>query len=111
MSRGEGFMPANVTKGPLTAFVFVMRCALSCALAYEVVARLGVSQPVWAAISAIIVSQERFIDTRSSLTARIAGPALGVAIGLAVGVLATPFNIPPAVEIAAAVALGAYAAH
>ena len=104
-------MPADVTKGPLTTFVFVMRCALSCALAYEVAARLGVSQPVWAAISAIIVSQERFIDTRSSLTSRIAGTVFGAAIGVAVGALAAPLNLSAAVEVALAVALAAFAAH
>jgi uncharacterized membrane protein YccC len=104
-------MRANFFKSAETTLVFMARCSLACAVAYEAAARLGVSQPVWAAISAIIVSQEKFIDTRSSLTSRIAGTALGVAIGVAVGVLATPFNIPPAVEIAAAVALGAYAAH
>jgi uncharacterized membrane protein YccC len=104
-------MPGRFFRGADGTLIFVARCALASALAYEAAARLGVSQPVWAAISAIIVSQERFIDTRSSLTSRIAGTALGVAIGVAVGALAAPLKIPPGVEIAVAVALAAYAAH
>ena len=104
-------MRANFFKSAETTLVFVTRCSLASALAYEAAAWLGVSQPVWAAISAIIVSQEKFIDTRSSLTSRIAGTALGVAIGFAVGAAGAPLKISPAIEIAAAVALAAYAAH
>jgi uncharacterized membrane protein YccC len=104
-------MRANFFKSAETTLVFMARCSLACAVAYEAAARLGVSQPVWAAISAIIVSQERFIDTRSSLTSRIAGTVFGAAIGVAVGALAGPLNLSAAVEVALAVALAAYAAH
>lgn len=63
---------------------FAVRCSLSAVLAYVVALRLGLPYPVWAPMSALIVSQEDLKTTRHAVTGRIAGTALGVAIAMIV---------------------------
>jgi uncharacterized membrane protein YccC len=84
---------------------FVVRCALAAVVAYKVAALLGLSMPVWASISALVVSQERWHETRASLHERIQGTLLGVGISLAVNFLSTPLHIPPLMQLLVAVAL------
>ena len=58
-------------------------------VAYEVVFSLEL-QGLWAAMSAVIVSQERLHETRSSLAGRILGTLLGIGVTVAVKVTAWP---------------------
>jgi len=60
---------------------------------------------VWAAISALIVSQERLDDTTTSLTGRIAGTIIGACIAVVVSVAAARVAIGVALQVAVAVAL------
>ncbi|WP_186308039.1 FUSC family protein [Paraburkholderia sp. BCC1884] len=83
---------------------FVIRCALAAVVAYKVAELLGLSMPVWASISALVVSQERWHETRASLHERIQGTLLGVGISLAVNFLAMPFHVPPLMQLLVAVA-------
>jgi uncharacterized membrane protein YccC len=90
---------------------FVLRCSLACAVAYELTAWSGMSKPVWAAISALVVSQERLADTRSSLNARIVGTAAGAAISLVIGALGARVGALLGAELVVSVAIAAFVAH
>jgi uncharacterized membrane protein YccC len=104
-------MPLALDRNAETALAFVLRCSGACTLAYEFAYLIGLRQPLWAAISAIVVSQERLGDTRASLTSRIAGTVLGVAVSLAVGACASTLGLSSVAQMAIAVAIAAYAAH
>lgn len=67
--------------------VFAVRCSAAATLAYFLSSFVGLSFPVWAAMSALIVSQEHLHETRRSLIGRILGTVLGVSIALAVNFL------------------------
>ena len=64
----------------LIAFAF--RCSASAVLAYELALKLGLSYPIWALISAIVISQEQWSETWTSTGRRIAGTILGACIAL-----------------------------
>jgi uncharacterized membrane protein YccC len=57
---------------------FVVRCALVASLAYVVAEHIGLPQPVWAPISALVVTQESVTATLSSIHGRFFGTLLGV---------------------------------
>jgi uncharacterized membrane protein YgaE (UPF0421/DUF939 family) len=84
---------------------FVARCALSASLAYGVALQVGLSHPVWAPMSALIVSQERLADTRQSLWGRLLGTVLGMASAVLVDALGRALEAPMAAQIALTVAL------
>jgi uncharacterized membrane protein YccC len=84
---------------------FVIRCAFAAVAAYKLAALTGLSMPVWASISALVVSQERWHETRSSLYDRIRGTLLGVAISLTVNLLAIPLGTSSTVQLIVAVAI------
>ena len=67
------------TKG-VRVLAFVARCADAASVAYQMATRLGLPEPVWAVISALIVSWERLQDTHSSFTGRILATLLGIAV-------------------------------
>lgn len=62
-------------------------------------------------MSALIVSQERLVDTRRSLTGRLVGTVLGMAAAVAVDAVALPLGLPMALQIALTVALCAIPAR
>ena len=92
------------------AVVYALRCAACSTLAYGLAYAVGLGQPIWAAISAVVVSQEKLGDTQASLASRVAGTALGAAISVAVGLAgglvggATLADMAISVGIAAAIA-------
>jgi uncharacterized membrane protein YccC len=91
---------------PVTrAVAFVARCSGAATCAYVAAVAAGLPHAVWAAISALIVSQERLDDTTSSLTGRIAGTIIGACIAVAVSLAATRLDTGVALQIAVAVAV------
>jgi uncharacterized membrane protein YccC len=89
----------------LRAAAFIGRCALAATLAYRLALLVGLSNPVWASVSALIVSQERLHDTRLSLRDRIRGTLAGVLASVAVHALLAPLGADVAVQLALAVAI------
>lgn len=78
---------ANIVSGAdWQSALFVIRCAGAAAIAFEMATALGLAEASWAAVSAIIVSQDQLHDTRSTLVGRILGTMLGIAVTLAVHV-------------------------
>lgn len=63
---------------------FAARCSATTVLSYVLAQRLGLPYPVWAPISALIVSQENLKTTWHAVTGRIFGTCLGVVIALMV---------------------------
>jgi uncharacterized membrane protein YccC len=98
-------LPMQVNKEEFArSMAFVARCALAAAVAYKLAELLGLSMPVWASISALVVSQDRWSETQTSLYERIRGTSLGVAISLVVNVVAISFHIPAIAQLMVAVA-------
>ena len=100
--RDEGSDPRNDT--PMRVINFVVRCSGAATLAYEVASALGFQQSLWAAMSAVIVSQERLYETRTSLKSRVVGTLVGIVVTVAVSEatsgLATPIALQMAVDVA-----------
>lgn len=81
----RSWVTAHVS-GPETirSVAFVVRCTLAAVLSLMVADRMGLDHPVWASVSALVVSQDRLGDTHRSLTWRIAATFIGVAVALLV---------------------------
>ena len=80
------------TKNPnhiIRAVAFVARCSSAATFAYLLVIWVGLPNSLWAAISALVVSQEQLSETRSSLAARILGTLIGICVAVAVNVVAS----------------------
>jgi uncharacterized membrane protein YccC len=73
----------------IRAIAFVFRCAGAATAALELASVLGLPESLWAAMSAVVVSQEHLHETRSSLAGRILGTLLGVGVTVAVGKFAS----------------------
>jgi uncharacterized membrane protein YccC len=71
---------------------------------YELASSLGLHEALWAAMSAVIVSQEHLHETRSTLVGRIFGTLLG--IGVTVGVSEAASRIAASTAVQMAVAVG-----
>ena len=84
---------------------FVIRCAGAATLALWAAVALGLPESVWAAMSALIVSQERLQDTRASLVGRIFGTLLGIGITGLVSIAASRVTASTSAQMAIAVAL------
>jgi len=95
----------------MRVIAYVARCSGSATAAYELALLLGLPEALWAAMSALIVSQERLHETRSSLTGRILGTLVGMAVTIAVNEVATRMAVPTAVQMGLAVAIAALVAR
>lgn len=84
---------------------FVIRCAGSATLAYLLALVLQLPHPVWASMSALIVSQENIHATRDSMSGRIIGTLLGALIALIVHRSGLWLNVPLAWQLALAVGI------
>jgi uncharacterized membrane protein YccC len=94
------------------AAAFVGRCAGAAAGAYELTVSLGLPEPLWAVMSALIVSQEKLDETRSSLTGRVLGTLTGIAVTVSVSEIASRAGaLSTALQMAIAVAVCALVAH
>ncbi|HTR17188.1 MAG TPA: FUSC family protein [Acetobacteraceae bacterium] len=91
--------------------VFALRCAGAATLAYWLATVVGLPHPLWATVSAVIVSQDRFMETRLSISGRIVGTIIGAGVAVAIGLLALRLHLDITVQIAAAVAICAVVAR
>lgn len=98
-------------KSSMPAIAFVVRCAGAATIAYELATWLGLPQALWAAMSALIVSQDNLNATQSSFRGRIAGTLLGIGVALIVGESAVHVKVPLEFQITVAVAICALAAR
>lgn len=90
---------------------YVARCSGSATAAYELALSLGLPEALWAAMSALVVSQEQLHETHSSLTGRILGTLVGMAVTIAVSEVATRVAAPTSVQIGISVAIAALVAR
>ena len=100
-----------VARKSIRVIAYVARCSGSATAAYELALFLGLPEALWAAMSALIVSQERLHETRSSLTGRILGTLVGMAVTIAVSEVTTRVAAPTAVQMGLAVAIAALVAR
>ncbi|WP_200910883.1 FUSC family protein [Sphingomonas sp. Leaf67] len=71
----------------LAATAFVLRCAGAAVLALLFATWAGLDHPVWATVSALVVSQDRLGDTRRTLVWRLVATAAGIGIAVTIGSL------------------------
>lgn len=86
---------------------FVLRCSGAATLSFVLAQASGLPHPVWAAMSGIIVGQEKLGDTRKTNIGRFVGTLLGVIIAVIVGTALQYCAAGPVAEIAVAVGLAA----
>lgn len=89
----------------IRSVAFVARCTLAAVLSLMIADRMGLDHPVWASVSALVVSQDKLGDTHRSLIWRIAATLIGVAVALLVA-LAMP-HAGPVAMLAVAVGITA----
>jgi uncharacterized membrane protein YccC len=94
----------------LAAVRFALRCAGSAALAYFAAKALGLPKPVWAPVSALIVSQETFQATRGSVQGRITGTLHGAVLALGTYLAGGWLDIPVIGQLAIMVGLAGFVA-
>ncbi|MGY4330770.1 putative membrane protein YccC [Bradyrhizobium sp. LB7.2] len=89
---------------------FVIRCATSASLAYGLATLVGLQHPLWAPVSALIVSQEDVTATIASIRGRFVGTLIGVSVALLVNSIGRMIALPLVLQIAIGVAICAAAA-
>ena len=89
----------------IRAIAFVARCSGAATVAFELGSALGLPEAVWAAMSAVIVSQGQLHETRTSLRGRILGTLLGIVVTIAVSEVTSRMVASTAVQMAMAVAI------
>jgi uncharacterized membrane protein YccC len=90
---------------------FVVRCVIAAALADVIAEHIGLPHPIWAPISALVVSQESVTATLSCGLGRLVGTLLGVIVALIVIWLGTTAHISLLPQIALGVAICALCAN
>ncbi|MDL2410860.1 FUSC family protein [Rhizobium calliandrae] len=95
----------------IRALAFIARCSAAATAAYELASLLGLKESVWAAMSAVIVSQERLDETCSSLMGRILGTLLGIVVTIMVSEAASRAAASVALQMAISVAICALIAR
>ncbi|MEJ2410680.1 MAG: FUSC family protein [Novosphingobium sp.] len=100
-----------MTEAHARDLAFVLRCSCAATLSFLLAQAVGLPHPVWAAMSGVIVGQEKLGDTRQATIGRFIGTLLGVMLAVAIGTLSQWVRMDTAVEIAVAVALAAVAAR
>lgn len=68
----------------IRSIAFVARCTGAAVLSLVIANRIGLDHPVWASVSALVVSQDKLGDTHRSLTWRVVGTLVGLAVALLV---------------------------
>ncbi|MDB5460876.1 MAG: Membrane protein [Caulobacteraceae bacterium] len=84
---------------------YVVRCATVAALAYRLAVLVGLQHPVWAPMSALIVSQGTVTATLQSIWGRCLGTLTGVAAALLVSWLGGFVGLGVMLQVGMAVAL------
>lgn len=86
---------------------FALRGSGAATLSFILAAAAGLPHPVWAAMSGIIVGQEKLGDTGQATVGRFVGTLLGVIVAVLIGTVSQWFGAGATVEIAIAVGLAA----
>lgn len=94
----------------LPLVLFVLRCSAAAMLSNIVGKEIGLAYPVWAVISALIISQAKLTEAREATYGRVAGTFLGIVVTVAVGSLmdymdVTDFSTQMTVVIAVVAAI------
>jgi uncharacterized membrane protein YgaE (UPF0421/DUF939 family) len=84
---------------------FVARCTIAASLAEVIAAHVGLPHPVWAPVSALVVTQESVAATLSSGLGRLVGTVIGVTVAMIVHRLGAPAHISLVPQLAVAVAI------
>ncbi|MBB3809179.1 FUSC family protein [Pseudochelatococcus contaminans] len=84
---------------------FVLRCSLAAMASYELALMVGLHHPVWASVSAVIVSQASLNETQNAVLWRLAGTMTGIVVAVAVGTALAALSVDIAVQIGCGVAL------
>ncbi|BCI71162.1 hypothetical protein SUS17_634 [Sphingomonas sp. S17] len=71
----------------IRAAAFVIRCTGAAVLALVVADALHLDHPIWASVSALVVSQEKLGDTNRTLAWRVVATLIGVAVATAVALV------------------------
>lgn len=91
--------------------VYAARCSSAATVAWKLSCLFGFSKPVWAAVSALIISQVRLNETQFCLRGRVLGTLLGAAVSLSMYAIGCKFGLPLMGQFALAVAVCAAATH
>jgi uncharacterized membrane protein YccC len=92
-------------KKSIRAIAFILRCSGAATVGYGLASALGLHEALWAAMSALIVSQEHLHETSSFLVGRIFGTLLGIGVTVGVSEVASRVAASTAVQMAVAVAI------
>lgn len=95
----------------LRSAVFVVRCTAAAILSHAAADALGLGHPVWAVVSALVVSQDTARETRRSFLWRAAGTLIGTAVALPTAMLLMPDPARPLLATGVAVAICAAVAR
>ncbi len=95
----------------LRDILFVLRCMFSATLAYWLGTRLGLEIPSWAAVSAIVVSQESLVDTKVVALRRLIATMLGVFIALMISIPLGYLDISLVIQMALGVGVASVIAR
>lgn len=104
-------MERSSTIMAIHSILFVARCATAATAAYLAADWLDLGHPVWAVVSALIVSQETARETRRSFIWRAFGTAVGGCVALTAVLFLMPDSACPLPAMAAAVTICAAVAR
>jgi uncharacterized membrane protein YccC len=92
-------------KKSIRAIAFILRCSGAATVGYQLASALGLSEALWAAMSAVIVSEEHLHETRSSLLGRIFGTLLGIGVTVGVSEVASRLAASTTLQMVGAVGI------
>ncbi len=87
----------------IRAIAFILRCSGAATVGYELASALGLHEALWAAMSAVIISEEHLHETRSSLLGRIFGTLLGISVTVGVNEVASRLAASTTLQMVVAV--------
>ncbi len=89
----------------IRAIAFILRCSGAATVGYELASALGLHEALWAAMSAVIISEEHLHETRSSLLGRIFGTLLGISVTVGVNEVASRLAASTTLQMVVAVGI------
>jgi uncharacterized membrane protein YccC len=101
----------TISEKTLRTALFAFRCTSAGTTALAFATAIGLEHPIWSAMSALIVSQERLDETKASVAFRIIGTVIGIGTACAVNLLIARFGASLYLQLAIAVLLCALLVH
>jgi len=89
----------------IRAIAFILRCSGAATVGYELASALGLHEALWAAMSAVIISEEHLHETRSSLLGRVFGTLLGISVTVGVSEVASRLAASTTLQMVVAVGI------